>query len=61
MQLKWVGDSRYVVGVGGWQAADHDEPDRKVAKAKLKSGLYVRAVGPEEPVTEGPAKEEEAS
>ncbi len=40
MQLKWIGDPRYVVGVGGWPAADHDEPDNKVAKAKVKSGLY---------------------
>lgn len=26
----------------GWPAADHDEPDRQAAAAKLASGLYRR-------------------
>lgn len=42
MQLKWIGDPHYVVGVGGWPAADHDEPDKKAARAKVRSGLYER-------------------
>lgn len=41
MQLKWVGDSRYVVGVEGWPASDHDESDKRVARDKIKSGLYI--------------------
>ncbi len=55
MQLKWIGDRRYVVGVGGWPASDHDEPDPKVAKAKVKSGLY------EDATPKRPARHEEAS
>lgn len=40
MQLKWVGDPRYVTGVAGWPASDHDESDKRVAREKIKSGLY---------------------
>ncbi len=49
MLLKWIGDSRNVVCVPGWPAADHDEPDSKLAKAKLKSGLYERVKADSEP------------
>jgi hypothetical protein len=55
MQLKWVGDPRLVVGVGGWPAADHDEPNNKLAEAKLSSKLYERVT------PKRPAKQEEAS
>jgi hypothetical protein len=48
MLLKWVGDSRYVQGVGGWPASDHEEPNAKTARAKLKSKLYARVDAPEE-------------
>ncbi len=64
MQLKWVGDPRTVVGVGGWPAADHDEPVKKVAKAKVRSGLY-EAVDPVEdtpsPLATELAEEQEAN
>jgi len=29
-----------VVGIEGWPACDHDEPDSKLARAKVASGLY---------------------
>jgi len=35
--LRYIGQGKYVVG---WPAADHDEPDEKLAKQKIKSGLY---------------------
>ena len=41
MQLKWVGDPRYVTGVPGWPAVAHEAADKQLAKAKIKSGLYV--------------------
>jgi hypothetical protein len=39
MLLKWLGRID-VIGVEGWPASDHDEPDKRTAKAKLASGLY---------------------
>ncbi len=42
MKLEWVGKPG-VLGVEGWPAADHTEPDKKVADAKVKSGLYRKA------------------
>ena len=41
MQLKWIGDPRYVTGVPGWPASDHEESDKQVAQDKIESGLYV--------------------
>lgn len=33
----------------GWPAADHEEPDTKLAKAKVASGFYVREKQDTEP------------
>lgn len=40
----------------GWPAEDHDEPDDRVAAAKLATGMYEAAgavEAPAAPVTEG--------
>lgn len=53
VQLKYIGKTLEEVGVvplpEGWPAADHDEKDPAVLKAKLASGNYER---------EGPAPKE---
>ena len=47
MRLIYTGPDPAVVGIvplpEGWPAADHDEEDAEVAKAKVASGNYSRA------------------
>lgn len=44
MRLIYTGETIDQAGVvplpEGWPAADHDEPDRAIAAAKLTSGVY---------------------
>jgi len=37
MKLIYIGEGRWYPG---WPAEDHEEPDAKLAAAKLASGLY---------------------
>lgn len=50
MELIYVGPSPAEIGVvplpEGWPAADHTEPDRALARAKLQSGFYKRKRAP---------------
>lgn len=51
MRLRYVSDNAW--SAENWPASDHEEPDTKVARAKLASGLYVEAKDEAKPARGG--------
>ncbi|TET95569.1 MAG: hypothetical protein E3J29_06670 [Dehalococcoidia bacterium] len=58
MKLIYIGDPKWIRGVEGWPACDHDEPDEALSAAKLASRLYRSESGKEQ--TERRAREKVA-
>lgn len=49
MKLLWdvkEAKRRGADGIPGWPASDHEEPDEKLAREKIRTGLYSKAPEP---------------